>query len=101
MDAVLQCLQTLRAHFNFNIGGENIRNYSRKKWNLCEVECLEGFDRSQGDASSHGEHCDEFVEERRNSLDSKFQHVLRRSVFSGMVAFMNDGRKLKMRELEN
>ncbi|RVX09226.1 Kinesin-like protein KIN-14K [Vitis vinifera] len=47
MDAVLQCLQTLRAHFNFNIGGENIRNYSRKKWNLCEVECLEGFDRSQ------------------------------------------------------
>lgn len=86
MDAVLQCLQTLRAHFNFNIGGENIRNYSRKKWNLCEVECLEGFDRSQGDASSHGEHSDEFVEERRNSLDSKFQHVLRRSVFSEPLA---------------
>lgn len=85
MVAVLQCLETLRAHFNFKIRGENVRNYSRKKWNLCEVECFEGFDRSQVDASYHGEHSDKFGEVRRNS------------VVSGMVA-VKMGRNLEICE---
>ena len=83
MVAVLQCLETLRAHFNFNIRGENVRNYSRKKWNLCEVESFDGFDRSQGDASYNGEHFDEFGEVKRNS------------VVSGMVAVIDNGMKFE------
>lgn len=101
MVAVFQCLQTLKEHFTFNIGGESIRNNSRKKWNVCDIEHFGGFDCSQVDASSCGEHSDDCGEERKNSLDSKFQHVLVRSVDSGMVAFMNDRLNSKIYELRN
>ncbi|XP_023549756.1 kinesin-like protein KIN-14J isoform X1 [Cucurbita pepo subsp. pepo] len=45
---VLHCLSTLRASFDLSAGDEYIQNYSRKKWNLYEVESLDGINNFSG-----------------------------------------------------
>ncbi|KAK9265362.1 hypothetical protein L1049_003512 [Liquidambar formosana] len=82
MVPVLQCLWALRTHFNFKSEGESIQNHSRRRWNLSEVESLERIDHSQVDVSSCGQSAAFRKERRRNSMDSRFERVLRSSVIS-------------------
>ncbi|KAJ9147925.1 hypothetical protein P3X46_030039 [Hevea brasiliensis] len=54
MVPVLQCLGTLKAHFDYNGGKESIRNHSRRLWNLLLANTKgisqqsEGIDHSKG-----------------------------------------------------
>ncbi|XP_022958482.1 kinesin-like protein KIN-14J isoform X1 [Cucurbita moschata] len=45
---VLHCLSTLRASFDLTAGDEDTQHYSRKKWNLYEVESLDGINNFSG-----------------------------------------------------
>nr|QWT43337.1 kinesin-like protein KIN14H [Citrullus lanatus] len=45
---VLHCLSTLRASFDLSVGDEYTQNYSRKKWNLYEVDSLDGIHNLSG-----------------------------------------------------
>lgn len=45
---VLHCLSTLRASFDLSAGDEETQTYSRKKWNLYEVEPLDGINNFSG-----------------------------------------------------
>ena len=52
MGPVLQCISTLRAAFDYGSEEENNETHSRKKWDLSEVESLNGIDCSQGELHS-------------------------------------------------
>ncbi|XP_010242698.1 PREDICTED: kinesin-like protein KIN-14G isoform X2 [Nelumbo nucifera] len=99
MTKVLECLWTLKQQFGSSLGGDNNLvsiskpgSQQRKKWRVSENEHLEGNTGSQGDATSSGQHTTLSVEERqknlsdyqskKNSSDSKFQHVLHSPVMS-------------------
>lgn len=90
---VLQCLWTLKLHFNYNVEGDNIQNHPRRRWELSEPEVLEGLNRFQGDASSNGLPSTVSGEERhKNSMDSRFRSALSSPVRSGMsIIVVNDG----------
>lgn len=45
---VLHCLSTLRASFDLSVGDEYTQNHSRKKWNLYEVDSLDGINNLSG-----------------------------------------------------
>ncbi|XP_015571512.1 kinesin-like protein KIN-14J [Ricinus communis] len=111
---VLQCLGTLKAHFDHNGGKESTRSHSRRLWNLLlantkgvhqhanalthgeekhqwEVESSEGIDRSQGQASTRGENSAIYREGRqRNSVDDKYQRGVHRPVISEPSALLHD-----------
>ncbi|KAL5747497.1 hypothetical protein ACOSP7_024498 [Xanthoceras sorbifolium] len=73
---VLQCLRTLRASAKFYSEEESMENYSRKRWNVSRVDLLEGTEHSLGSVATSGKHSAiDGEERRRNSLDSKFQHL--------------------------
>lgn len=61
---VLHCLSTLRASFDLSVGDEYTQNYSRKKWNLYEVDSLDGI---------------------HNLSGQRFQDFQNGSVVSGMI----------------
>ncbi|KAL5551636.1 hypothetical protein UlMin_001812, partial [Ulmus minor] len=52
MVPILQCLNTLRAAFDYGAGEENNENHTRKRWDFSEVESLEGIACSQGEVST-------------------------------------------------
>ncbi|KAJ4973471.1 hypothetical protein NE237_006645 [Protea cynaroides] len=91
MDTVVECLLSLKKHYNSNSGGENVHITSsmaksgtqpRKRWKLLEVESSEGIDGSCG-VSPGAQNTPVTREERRKSwTDSKFQRVLRSPVMS-------------------
>lgn len=45
---VLHCLSTLQSSFDLSAGDEDTQIYSRKKWNLHEVESLDGINNFSG-----------------------------------------------------
>lgn len=61
---VLHCLSTLRASFDLTAGDEDTQHYSRKKWNLYELESLDGINNFSG---------------------QRFQDFQNGSIISGMV----------------
>ncbi|KAJ4835493.1 hypothetical protein Tsubulata_015484 [Turnera subulata] len=76
MVPVLQCLVTLKAHFEHNIGKESTYDPSGRRWNLPEVEFSEGSGRFRGDAPTYKENSLlHGVEGQRNSVDGKHQHI--------------------------
>ncbi|XP_058009656.1 kinesin-like protein KIN-14J [Hevea brasiliensis] len=56
MVPVLQCLGTLKAHFEYNGGKESLRNHSRKLWNLLLTNTKGMRQQSEGLAGSKGVH---------------------------------------------
>lgn len=53
---VLQCLGTLKAHFDYNGGKEGIRNHSRRLWNLLLANTKGTHQQSEGIDHSKGVH---------------------------------------------
>lgn len=90
MVQVLECLQGLKSNLSCNIDRESARNHGRKRWNVPEVEGLNGTDQFQVDSQQSAKFGQE---KRRNSWESKFQTVLR-STGSG-----NLGPDVKVSEL--
>ncbi|KAG8659199.1 hypothetical protein MANES_02G021900v8 [Manihot esculenta] len=56
MMPVLQCLGTLKAHFDYNGGKEGIRNHSRRLWNLLLANTKGTHQQSEGIDHSKGVH---------------------------------------------
>ncbi|XP_042496777.1 kinesin-like protein KIN-14K [Macadamia integrifolia] len=92
MVTVVDCLLTLKEHFNSNPGGNGVHitssmgkcgNQSRKGWKLLEAEISEGINGSVGEVSPGGQDAAVTGEEKRkNWTDSKFQRALRSPVMS-------------------
>lgn len=80
MIKVLEWLQGFKSNFSSSADGEAARNHVRKRWNMPEMEALDGTDRSQLDAHSSTKFG---PDKRRNSWESKFQTVLRSTTLSG------------------
>ncbi|CAO2819870.1 unnamed protein product [Amaranthus hypochondriacus] len=91
MIKVLECLQGLKSNFSCNNDGETTRNHVRRKWNVPDMEGLDGSDNLQVDSYNSAR---VGPEKRRNSWDSKFQTVLRSTNLSG-----NLGPDVKVSEL--
>ncbi|KAJ7952304.1 Kinesin-like protein [Quillaja saponaria] len=88
MMPVLQCLETLKSHFNCNVGRENIKVCPRKRWELSEQGFIERTDCSLGDALMSGDHSIKIGEVgmyRTSNL--KDQHGLQGPALSGIQSF--------------
>lgn len=86
MIKVLECLQGLKSNFSCNNDGETTRNHVRRKWNVPDMEGLDGSDNLQVDSYNSAR---VGPEKRRNSWDSKFQTVLRSTNLSGEISFQD------------
>ncbi|CAK7335545.1 unnamed protein product [Dovyalis caffra] len=73
MEPVLQCLVTLKTHFEFNGGKESISEHLRRRWNLQKIDFSEGIDHLQVDTSTCGENSAIYgVERQKKSFDNKY-----------------------------
>lgn len=55
MVPVFHCLSTLKASFEYGVGGENNENHPRKRWDFSESGSLDDVDCSQGDVLTFGQ----------------------------------------------
>ncbi|XP_057250832.1 kinesin-like protein KIN-14J isoform X2 [Beta vulgaris subsp. vulgaris] len=91
MVKVLKCLQGIKSNLSCNTDRETAHNHVRRRWNVPEVEGLDGTDCSQVDSHNSAKFG---PEKRRNSWESKFQTVFRSTTLSG-----NLGPDVKISEL--
>lgn len=85
MEPVLQCLGTLKTHFEFTGGKESIREHLRRRWNLPKVEFSEGITNSLVYTAT----CDENPaingdERQKDSFENKYGSSLDDSISSGL-----------------
>ncbi|KAG6781073.1 hypothetical protein POTOM_013956 [Populus tomentosa] len=86
MEPVLQCLGTLKTHFEFTGGKESIREHLRRRWNLPKVEFSEGITNSLVYTAT----CDENPaingdERQQDSFENKYGSSLDDSISSGLL----------------
>ncbi|RQO88267.1 hypothetical protein POPTR_003G127800v4 [Populus trichocarpa] len=91
MEPVLQCLGTLKTHFEFTGGKESIREHLRRRWNLPKVEFSEGITNSLVYTAT----CDENPaingdERQQDSFENKYGSSLDDSISSESAALAHD-----------
>ncbi|KAH8513427.1 hypothetical protein H0E87_006626 [Populus deltoides] len=91
MEPVLQCLGTLKTHFEFTGGKESIREHLRRRWNLPKVESSEGITNSLVYTAT----CDENPaingdERQQDSFENKYGSILDDSISSESAALARD-----------
>ncbi|KAJ6347439.1 hypothetical protein OIU76_004005 [Salix suchowensis] len=85
MEPVLQCLGTLKTHFEFTGGKESIHEHLRRRWNLPKVEVSEGITSSLVYTATCDENPAIYGDERRqNSFENKYGSILDDSFSSGL-----------------
>ncbi|KAJ6415185.1 hypothetical protein OIU84_004053 [Salix udensis] len=96
MEPVLQCLGTLKTHFEFTGGKESIHEHLRRRWNLPKVEFSEGITSSLVYTATCDENPAIYGDERRqNSFENKDGSILDDSFSSESAALAHDaGHKL-------
>ncbi|KAJ6326755.1 hypothetical protein OIU78_013776 [Salix suchowensis] len=96
MEPVLQCLGTLKTHFEFTGGKESIHEHLRRRWNLPKVEVSEGITSSLVYTATCDENPAIYGDERRqNSFENKYGSILDDSFSSESAALAHDaGHKL-------
>uniref|UniRef100_A0A6N2K0C1 Kinesin motor domain-containing protein n=1 Tax=Salix viminalis TaxID=40686 RepID=A0A6N2K0C1_SALVM len=96
MEPVLQCLGTLKTHFEFTGGKESIHEHLRRRWNLPKVEFSEGITSSLVYTATCDENPAIYGDERRqNSFENKDRSILDDSFSSESAALAHDaGHKL-------
>ncbi|KAB5564509.1 hypothetical protein DKX38_004563 [Salix brachista] len=96
MEPVLQCLGTLKTHFEFTGGKESIHEHLRRRWNLPKVEVSEGIISSLVYTATCDENPAIYGDERRqNSFENNYGSILDDSFSSESAALAHDaGHKL-------
>ncbi|KAF9685829.1 hypothetical protein SADUNF_Sadunf03G0094800 [Salix dunnii] len=96
MEPVLQCLGTLKTHFEFTGGKESIHEHLRRRWNLPKVEFSEGITSSLVYTATCDENPARYGDERQqNSFENIYGSSLDDSFSSESAALAHDaGHKL-------
>ncbi|XP_062074325.1 kinesin-like protein KIN-14J isoform X2 [Humulus lupulus] len=96
---VLQCLGTLRAAFDYGAGEDKNGFHTRKRWDLSEVESINGFDGLQEDLSTYGQYATHKEEMLRKLVGTVLQPGPRDSVTTDLSATFTHQTAQKFHEL--